>query len=123
MKTEFISAYVEPKIKKEFKKVVESYGLTMSEVINRWVTMVAETNEFPFEINIPIDTLGDTDIDYSDSPPLDDSFFEQVLVTLPNKNMDETSYLLRSKANAQNLRESIKQYDDGKYPRKNIMED
>lgn len=30
-----------------------------------------------------LDKLKDKDIDYSDSPPLDDSFFEQVAVTLP----------------------------------------
>jgi len=37
--------------------------------------------------------------------------------------IEETAYLLRSPANAQNLRESIKQYEQGKYQKRNIIEE
>ncbi len=32
-----------------------------------------------------VDKIQDQDIDYSDSPPLDDSFFERMTVELPEK--------------------------------------
>ena len=47
-----------------------------------------------------------------------------VIMSLEDYNaIQETAYLLRSPANAENLRSSIKQYGEGKYQHKDIMEE
>jgi antitoxin YefM len=47
-----------------------------------------------------------------------------VIMSLEDYNsIQETAYLLRSPANAENLRSSIKQYAQGKYQNKEIIEE
>lgn len=47
-----------------------------------------------------------------------------VMMSLDDYNaIEETAYLLRSPANAQNLRESIKQYEQGKYKNRKLIEE
>ena len=47
-----------------------------------------------------------------------------VMMSLEDYNaIEETSYLLKSPANADNLRESIKQYEKGKCIKRNLIED
>jgi antitoxin YefM len=47
-----------------------------------------------------------------------------VLLSLDDYNaIEETAYLLRSPANAANLRKSIQQYEQGKYKRKGLIEE
>lgn len=47
-----------------------------------------------------------------------------VMMSLEDYNaIQETAYLLRSPANAENLRNSIKQYEQGKYQHKDIIEE
>lgn len=47
-----------------------------------------------------------------------------VMMSLEDYNaIEETGYLLRSPANATNLRESIKQYEKGKYKRRKQIEE
>lgn len=46
-----------------------------------------------------------------------------VMMSLEDYNaIEETAYLLRNPANAENLRESIKQYEEGKYKRRKLIE-
>lgn len=47
-----------------------------------------------------------------------------VMMSLEDYNaIQETGYLLRSTANAENLRASIKEYEEGKLQRKDIIEE
>jgi antitoxin YefM len=47
-----------------------------------------------------------------------------VMMSLADYNaIEETAYLLRSPANAENLRESIKQYEKGKYHKKGLLDE
>jgi antitoxin YefM len=47
-----------------------------------------------------------------------------VIMSLEDYNsIEETAYLLRSPANAENLRQSIKQYEQGKYQYRDIIEE
>ncbi len=47
-----------------------------------------------------------------------------VMMSLEDYNaIEETAYLLRSPANAENLRESIKQYEEGKFKHRKQIED
>ncbi len=47
-----------------------------------------------------------------------------VMISLEDYNaIEETAYLLRNPANAVNLRESIKQYEEGKYKSKGLLEE
>lgn len=47
-----------------------------------------------------------------------------VMMSLDDYNsIEETAYLLRSPANAENLRESIKQYESGKYRNRDLIEE
>lgn len=47
-----------------------------------------------------------------------------VMMSLDDYNaIEETGYLLRSPVNAQNLRESIEQYERGKYKRRKPIEE
>ncbi len=46
-----------------------------------------------------------------------------VMMSLDDFNsIQETDYLLRNSANAENLRTSIKQYEEGKYQRRDIID-
>ncbi len=46
-----------------------------------------------------------------------------VIMSLEDYNaIEETAYLLRSPANAKNLRDSIKQYERGKYKKKELID-
>lgn len=46
-----------------------------------------------------------------------------VIMSLEDYNaIQETAYLLRSPSNAENLRESIKQYEQGKYQERGLIE-
>lgn len=47
-----------------------------------------------------------------------------VMMSLDDYNsIQETAYLLRSPANAQNLRESIEQYEEGNYKRRKLIDE
>jgi antitoxin YefM len=47
-----------------------------------------------------------------------------VMMSLEDFNsIQETDYLLRNSANAENLRASIKQYEEGKYQRRDIIDE
>ena len=47
-----------------------------------------------------------------------------VMMSLEDYNaIEETAYLLRNPANAANLRESIKQYEQGKFKKKDLLEE
>jgi len=47
-----------------------------------------------------------------------------VIMSLEDYNaIEETAYLLRSPANAENLRASIKQLEEGKYHKKGLVEE
>ncbi len=47
-----------------------------------------------------------------------------VIMSLEDYNaIEETAYLLRSPANAEHLRESIKQYEAGKYKKRKMVEE
>lgn len=47
-----------------------------------------------------------------------------VMMSLDDYNaIQETAYLLRNPANAKNLRKSIKQYEEGKYQKKGLIEE
>jgi antitoxin YefM len=47
-----------------------------------------------------------------------------VMMSIEDYNsIQETAYLLRSPANAENLRNSIKQYDQGKYQHRNLVQE
>lgn len=47
-----------------------------------------------------------------------------VIMSLEDYNaIEETAYLLRNPANAVNLRKSIKQYEEGKYKTRNLIEE
>ena len=52
--------------------------------------------------------------------------FQELLVEVlsedDSNSIEETAYLLRSPANAERLRASIKQYEQGKIVKKNLLE-
>jgi len=54
---------------------------------------------------------------------LDENDKPMMLISLEDYNaIEETAYLLRSPANAERLRASIKQYEQGKTVKKNLLE-
>lgn len=52
-KTETITAKVKPEIKKEVEKILDSVGLSHSEVINIFYHQILITNSIPFSIIAP----------------------------------------------------------------------
>ena len=50
-----LSVYVSEESKRKARKVLESYGLSISEAVNIFLGVIAETKRLPFSVEVPND--------------------------------------------------------------------